>query len=93
MMPFEEAKYKEARASLYAKFKYINEYLTHHTYLAGESLTVADISLVSWAAPLFWTVFDESFRKGHSALVRWYKHILSFAPVKKFFRSPFMCKT
>lgn len=40
-----------------------------------------------------WTVLDEGIRKGNVALVRWYKHVLSFAPVKKFYRGAFMCKT
>lgn len=48
--------------------------------------------MVCWIAPLFWTVLEEGFRKGNFSLVRWYKHVLSYEPIKKFFRAPFMCK-
>lgn len=88
-----EADYKAARAALFKVLKELNEYLNHHTYFAGESLSVADINLFVWMAPLFYTVLDESFRRGHFSLVRWYKHVASFAPVKKYYRAPFMCKT
>lgn len=89
--PFDEAKFKEARAALFGKLRYINEYLNHHTYLAGESFSVADICFTVWLAPLFYSVLDESFRKGHFSMVRYYKHILSKKAVKKFLRAPFMC--
>jgi glutathione S-transferase len=90
--PFDANKFKENRAALYAKLRYINEYLNHHTYLAGESFSVADISLAVWIAPLFYSVLDENFRKGHFSLVRYYKHILANKSVKKFLRAPFMCQ-
>jgi len=34
--PLDEAKYKEAKKSLFEKLRYLNDYLTHHTFLAGE---------------------------------------------------------
>lgn len=37
-------------------------------------------------------VIDENLRKSHVALVRWYKHVSSFAAVKKFYRGAYMTK-
>ncbi|KRX11205.1 Translation elongation factor EF1B, gamma chain, conserved [Pseudocohnilembus persalinus] len=87
-----EQTYKEGKGLLMPALKYLNDYLNHNSYLAGEQLTVADTSLVCVIAPLMYTVIDQNFLKGNVAILRWYNHILSFEPVANIFRKPFVTK-
>lgn len=87
--PFDEKAFKDARANLFTKLKYINDHLAHNTFLVGESFSCADYVLAVWVAPLFYTILDEGFRKGHFSLVRHYKNILSNPVVKRYLRAPF----
>jgi len=66
--------------------------LKHNSFLAGNTFTIADVSLYCWLYPLFACVFDEAVRKANFSLVRWFKTTGSVDEVKKYFRGGFFAK-
>lgn len=50
----------------------MEEHLLHHTYLVGETSTVADVTVVSYLAPLFESVIGTDARSKFPAVTRWF---------------------
>ena len=52
--------------------KMLNEYLKTRTYLAGERITLADVSMSMALLPLYQFVLDEKARKNYANCTRWF---------------------
>lgn len=51
--------YAEGRSNLFKKLKLIDEHLKHHTYLVGNTLTIADFAMYTYLSLILATHFDE----------------------------------
>jgi elongation factor 1-gamma len=52
------------------------------TFLVGDRVTIADISLATELVEIFKLLLDGSVRAKLTNLLRWHKHICSLAPFK-----------
>ncbi|KAL6793435.1 eEF1-gamma domain-containing protein [Trichoderma sp. SZMC 28013] len=53
------------------------EHLTHHTYLVGERITLADLFSAGLLYRGFQYFFDKQWRQEHPAVTRWYETIVN----------------
>lgn len=72
---FEENAHQNAVAELKRVFDALNRYLETRTYLVGERLTVADLSLATSLLPAYKAVFDPRFRGPFTNVNRWFETI------------------
>lgn len=67
-----EADFKEAREETLKVLKKLDEILEPRTFLVGESITLADISVACSLILLYYTVLDEKERRPFLNLNRWF---------------------
>lgn len=63
---------EKAKSTLVSVLTYLNNHLSNVTFLVGERLTQADITVFTALHPLFTHVYDEQCRKPFPHVVRWY---------------------
>jgi len=61
----------------------LNKYLEERTFLVGERITLADITVATSLLPLYTTVLDPGFRKPFTHLFRWFNTVINQAQVKE----------
>lgn len=74
---------QRAKNDLKQVFTFLNDYLKTRTYLVGERVTLADLSLASDLLLAYQHVADEAFRKPFENLNRWFQTIVNQANFKK----------
>ena len=80
--PTDSERLKKAQADV-KKFLFIVEQkLKKHSHLAGNSLTLADISLANSLVLAFRGVFDEKYRKPLGSLNAWFNNVTSIPAFK-----------
>lgn len=67
----------QAKAKTAAALKIMDDYLLHHTYLAGERITLADIVLCCTLVSGFKHLFDANYRKGIPNVTRWFMTLIN----------------
>lgn len=75
-LPKNKKEYEAASKFLDTLISVLNEYLTHHTYLVGETVTLADLygaPLLVRGVKLFWGPTE---RAKYFAVVRWFETIV-----------------
>ncbi|KAL6255829.1 hypothetical protein P5V15_013072 [Pogonomyrmex californicus] len=77
-----KANIKISKEELLCALKQMNNVLCTKTYLVGERITLADISVFTALLPLYEHVFDSHYRKLYSNLNRWFSTILNQPQVK-----------
>lgn len=82
----------EALTRLLDALKVLDNHLKLHTFLVGNRITIADISLAVSLMVGFRFVWDEKFRKNIPHITRWYEYIINQEPVVKVFGKPVLCK-
>ncbi|KAL3319192.1 Elongation factor 1-gamma [Cichlidogyrus casuarinus] len=65
----------KAKENVTKFMEYLNNYMSKVTYLVGEKITQADLTVFTALQLLFTTVFDENARKPYPHVVRWYTTI------------------
>ena len=65
-----------AKNELMCQLKHFNDFLVDHTFLVGERLSLADISVALDLLPAYQYVLDTSARDGLRNLTRWFKTIV-----------------
>ncbi|KAI9356479.1 hypothetical protein DFJ73DRAFT_789482 [Zopfochytrium polystomum] len=60
----------------------LNEHLLHNTYLVGENITLADITLAISLINFYRLVFDPAFRAPYKSVTRWFTTIVNQANFK-----------
>jgi len=73
----------KAQSEVRSVMGYLNDYLKTRTYLVGERLTVADISLACDLLLAYRHVADEQFRKPYGNVNRWFTTVMSKEQSKK----------
>ena len=68
---------EKAREDLKKAMAYLDQYLLHSTYLAGERITLADISVACTLLLPYRFVFDAQFRKPFQNVNRWFSTIVN----------------
>lgn len=71
-----------AKKELFAKLKQFDEIVKSHTYLVGERLSYADVSVALDLLPAFQHVLADHERKNYVNVTRWFQTIIHQAPVK-----------
>ncbi|XP_067006917.2 alanine--tRNA ligase, cytoplasmic [Anabrus simplex] len=71
----------------------LNSHLLIKTYLVGERITLADISMFCSLLPLYQHVLDPNSRKPYSNVNRWFQTILNQPQVSAIIRNFKMCET
>ncbi|KAK5993213.1 Elongation factor 1-gamma 1 [Cladobotryum mycophilum] len=75
--PYNKKSVEDASKATLKALAAVNEHLTHHTYLVGERITLADIFGASILYRGFEHLFDKEWRQKNSAVARWYETITS----------------
>ena len=83
---------KEATERLVEGLKILENHLKLHTFLVGNRITIADISIAVTFAIAFRFVWDEKFRKNIPNITRWYEYLINQAPFKSVYGKPVLCK-
>jgi elongation factor 1-gamma len=89
MKPNVDAAAEKTKRALVA----LNKVLESKTYLVGESVTFADITLVSALTLGFKTVFDKAFRAEIKNVTRYYTTVAGKAVFKKYLGEVELCET
>jgi len=74
---------QKAKEDVKQVFQCVNDYLKTRTFLVGERLSLADISLAADLLLAFTHIADESFRKPYTNLNRWFLTVVNQTNVKK----------
>lgn len=74
---------QRAKEDLKKEFTFLNEHLKTKTYLVGERLTLADISVAADLLLAYQHVADEAFRKPYANLNRWFLTVVNQTHFKK----------
>jgi len=71
-MPFNAAATAKAKADLQKALEVLNTHLLHRTYLVGDKITLADITVASALVYPMKMLLDPSFRKPYTHVERWF---------------------
>lgn len=74
---------ESAKSELLAQLKHLNEVLLSRTYLVGERMSIADISVALDLLPAYQHVLDDNARVGLTNVNRWFKTIINQPDVKQ----------
>jgi len=77
-----ELKVQEAKSELLAQLSLLNQYLTVRTFLVGERLSVADISIAFNLLPAYQYVLGDENRVKISNVNRWFMTIMNQPEIK-----------
>lgn len=74
---FKQNVYQSAKKDLIAALKIVNQHLLFHTYLVGQSITVADIALATALVFAFTHFFDSAVQAELPNLMRWFNTLVN----------------
>ncbi|CAH8826555.1 unnamed protein product [Trichobilharzia szidati] len=80
---FNKQNTEKAKSSLLSVLKFLNEQLSKVTFLVGDRLSQADITVFTALHPLFTHVYEENDRKPFPHVVRWYTTVANQPEVMK----------
>ncbi|GIY76890.1 elongation factor 1-gamma-A [Caerostris extrusa] len=72
LIQFNKQNTEKAKEDITRVLKLLNDHLMHSTYLVGERITQADISLCCNLLSLYQIVLEPSFRQPYRAVTRWF---------------------
>lgn len=87
-----KANTKLSKENLLCDLKRLNSILYTKTYLIGERITLADISVFTALLPLYEHVFDSHYRKQYTNLNRWFSTILNQPQVRSVVKNFAFCE-
>merc|ERR1712142_598171 len=77
IMQYNKTSTERAKVEVQKAMEVLNKHLLTKTYLVGERITLADISVAYAMMMLFENVLDAGFRKPYGNVVRWYTTIMN----------------
>jgi len=83
IMQFNKQNTERAKEDITKAMTALNDHLLHHTFLVGERLTVADISVACTMISLYQNVLDAGFRKPFGNVNRWFSTVVNQPQAKK----------
>ncbi|XP_031844255.2 alanine--tRNA ligase, cytoplasmic [Nomia melanderi] len=87
-----KANFKTSKEDLLSSLKKLNNILLTKTYLVGERITLADISMFTALVPLYEHIFDSVSRKQYPNLNRWFFTILNQPEILSTLKNFQLCK-
>ncbi|KIW19990.1 hypothetical protein PV08_00565 [Exophiala spinifera] len=75
--PYDECRMNASKAEALEALQIMEEHLSHHPFLAGESTTLADLFAASLVSRGFAYVLDREWRSTHPSITRWYETVTS----------------
>lgn len=81
-MTFVGQAYAQAKRDISAALNTLNRHLLANTYIVGNQLTVADITLATALVDMFRLVFAPGYLKGFGNVVRWFNLVINQPAVK-----------
>lgn len=91
-MPFNKEAYEKAKKDLATGLTTLNDYLLTKTYLVGEKITLADITVASALLYPMKLVCDKAYLKPFGNVVRWFTTCVNQPEFKKVVGSVALCK-
>lgn len=91
-LQFSKQEVKESVDILLGAFKVLDDHLKLNSFLVGNRITIADISIAVILRPAFQYIWDEKFRKNIPNITRWYEYLINQDPFKKVYGRPILCK-
>ncbi|PIO66663.1 hypothetical protein TELCIR_11616, partial [Teladorsagia circumcincta] len=79
------------KAELFAQLTHLDEILLSKTFLVGERLSLADISVALDLLPAFQHVFDAPIRKKYGNVTRWFQTVVHQPVVKDVLKEVHLC--
>lgn len=83
---------EKAKSDLKAALQALNEHLSTRTYMVGERISQADISLACTMQMLYETVLDPSFRQPFTNVTRWFVTLVNQPEFKKVLGDVKLCE-
>ncbi|KZS88265.1 glutathione S-transferase C-terminal-like protein [Sistotremastrum niveocremeum HHB9708] len=83
--PYVKAIDQEFRTRQLRSLATLESHLESHTFLVGERITIADITVVSILQRAFSVIFDKPTREAHPNIVRFYETVVNQPAVKDIF--------
>jgi len=91
-MPFQKAAYEKAKADLALSLAVLNDTLLTKTYLVGDQITLADITVASVLVYPMKLVCDKAYLKPFGNVVRWFSTCVNQPEFKKVIGEVVLCK-
>jgi len=91
-MPFNAAATAKAKADLQKALEVLNTHLLHRTYLVGDKITLADITIASALVYPMKMLLDPAFRKPYGNVERWFCTCVNQAEFKAVVGDVPLCK-
>jgi len=91
-MPFNKDAYEKAKKDLATALGKLNDYLLTKTYLVGDKITLADISVASALLYPMKLVCDKAYLKPFGNVVRWFTTCVNQPEFQKVVGTVAMCK-
>jgi len=91
-MPFQKAAYEKAKTDLAAGLETLNSTLLTKTYLVGDQITLADITVASALIYPMKLVCDKAYLKPFGNVVRWFNTCVNQPEFKKVVGEVVLCK-
>jgi len=91
-MPFQKPAYEKAKEDLAAGLETLNASLVTKTYLVGDKVTLADITVASALVYPMKLVCDKAFLKPYGNVVRWFNTCVNQPEFKKVIGDVVLCK-
>ncbi|XP_071497662.1 elongation factor 1-gamma-like [Diadema antillarum] len=92
VMQFNKQATEKAKGHLRAVMGFLDEYLKTRTFLVGERVTLADISVACNLLLAYRQVFDKAFRQGFVNLNRWFVTFINQPEVKAVLGEVSLCE-
>lgn len=83
---------QEATKKLHPLLRILDDHFKINTYIVGNQVTIADISLAAYAWIPFRFTWDEKFRKNLPNLTRWFENLANQEPFTKEFGRFWFCQ-
>jgi len=90
---YDKTKYDQSLEALKKALRILDDRLKQSKYLAGDSLTIADIHVVADLALAYRFLFDEKFRKPFHNLTKYFETVANEANFVKVIGKPVLAKT
>lgn len=84
VLAYDEEAYQNARKDVEKALTVVNDKLAKRTFLVGNSITIADISLAAALHGMYAKVFDAAFRGRFVHVQRWFETVANQDEFKKF---------
>jgi len=91
IMGFNKNTHDKAKEVLFAALSVLNSYLLKQTYLVGERITLADISVCCSLVELYENVLEPQLQKTYQNVTRWFNTIINQAEFKDVAGSVTLC--